>query len=292
MTETTTRAIDSGGPLFPLPELADPTAALPACGRGVCVETPFDLATTNDQIVLSLRRAEWHDGGPADVEFERARVIFSLRTGRCAPGDAQVDRFPGERWIDDGLHPHQTWLRERARRLVMQRDRTSCFDAFPNVPPGTMVAHDRLFPGDWDLLLDHEGCTYWAVEHHCTTCACNEVMVMLYAIDPPRADYLGDLRVDFSARRFQPVVSHANVGRLRPTLRQGSLTDRGSLERRRPSERPERHLRQLHRCVARARRRASKGSARFAVLVLELTDQRVGPIVQRVRHQGTHLASF
>jgi len=211
--DTTTRALDGGGPLFLLP---DP-GAQPAGGRGVCVETPFEVATSADQIVLSLRRAEWHDGGPADVEIERFLVTLSLGTGQCSPRDASARRFLDEHpWIVDSLRPHEACWRDRARRLLAQRDRTSCFAAFAGARPGAMIPHDALFPGDWDLLFEHDGRTYWAVEHHCTTatCTCREVMVMLYEIDPPRTEYLGDLRVDFSARQLEPKASQTRAADL------------------------------------------------------------------------------
>ncbi len=216
MMETKARALDAGGPNFLLPQ-RDHLAVLSACGRGVCVETPSDVATTTDKIVLSLRRAEWHEGGPADVELERAVVTFSLSSSRCLPRDASAARFLGEYgWLVESLRSEEDWLRGRARRLVAQRDRTSCFAAFAGVRPGDMVPHDRLFPADWDLLFTHEGGTYWAVEHHCTNaaCTCREVVVMLYELDPPRTQHLGELRIDFGTTRLEPKTSHARAAQL------------------------------------------------------------------------------
>jgi SEC-C motif-containing protein len=216
MMDTTTRALDTGGPNFLLPQHGH-LAALATCGHGVCVETPFDIATTADQIVLSLRRAEWHESGPAEVELERVFVTFSLSTGSCSPRDASAIRFLGEHgWFAQSLRSQENWLRERARRLVAQRDRTSCFAAFAGVRPGDMVPHDRLFPADWDLVFTHEGCTYWAVEHHCTNpaCTCREVVVMLYEVDSPRTQHLGELRIDFAKSRLEPKASHARAAKL------------------------------------------------------------------------------
>lgn len=210
----TTPTLDAGSPLV-LDEHAR-TEPPPACGRGVWVETPFDVATAEGEIALSLRRAKWHEGR-AEVEIERVFVTVSLSTGRCAARDASAERFLAEhRWIDDAVRPHLEWLRARARRRDAQRDRTSCFAVIERTELGDMIAHDELFPGDWDLVFEHGGRTYWAVELHClnAACPCGEVLVRIYEIDPASTEYVGELRVDFASTRLTPKSSGPRAAKL------------------------------------------------------------------------------
>jgi hemin uptake protein HemP len=213
VTDTTTRALDAGSPLF-LDEHAR-TDEPPACGRGVCVETPFDVPTGEDEIALSLRRAEWHHGA-ADVELDRVSIALALSTGRPRPRDASAARFLAEHpWIDEALAPHLDWLRARAQRRAVQRDRTSCLPTIER-QPAEMVPHHDLFPGDWDLIFRHDGHIYWAVALHClnAACPCSEVTIGLYQIDSPRTEHVGDLRVDLKSTRLTPKTANPRAARL------------------------------------------------------------------------------
>jgi hypothetical protein len=42
-----------------------------------------------------------------------------------------------------------------------QRDRSLPLHWFDQFDGGSMVAYDRLFPADWDLLVAHENRSYW-----------------------------------------------------------------------------------------------------------------------------------
>ncbi len=205
MAPISKRSIDDGG-IFLLHEQDPP----PACGRAVCVETRFDEASDPSAITLSLRRAEHHDGGPTHVNIERATASFSLTTGRCAPVDAPAEQLLAEHaWLEEALRTRLEWLRERAKRQGAQKDRTTCFVALQRAEPGLMIPHDTLFPSDWDLLFQHEGETYWAVDHHCSNaaCSCEEIVVELHRITSPETRSVGNLRIDFAAKPLQPKAS-------------------------------------------------------------------------------------
>ena len=209
--KTITRSIDEGS--YFLVHEEDPR---PACGYGVCVETRFD-SSTPDAITLSLRRAHWHDLGPADVEMERAHATVSLRTGRCSALDPHGERFLAEHtWLSDSLGRILDWLRLRARRATAQRDRTTCFPALEGAEPGTMIPHDELFPHDWDLLFKHEGRSYLAIEHHCPSaaCPCTDVVVELLEMGEALARHIGELRIDFKAARLKPKASSPLTAKL------------------------------------------------------------------------------
>jgi hypothetical protein len=210
--ETGLRSLDRGGP-FVLHEEDPP----PPCGHGVCVETLFDTTAASDEITLSLRRTERHDGGPAHVDGVRATARVSLTTGLCVSGDAEAERlFAEHAWLRDAFVPRLAWLRERARRDTVQQDRTTCFAALQRASLATMLRHDDLFPGDWDLLFQHEGKTYWAIDHHCSNaaCTCEEIVVALRHVDPPETRVLGELRIDLSTKRLRPKASSAPAVKL------------------------------------------------------------------------------
>ena len=191
-----TRALDAGGPLF----LHDqpPYDPMPACGRGVCVETPA-VASTAPPFVVSLRHFERHDGGPAIVEQAPFEVAVSLATGACSPRGADAERALLEHpWIADALASQLEALRQRARRLLGQGDRTSCRRALERAEPGTMIPYDQLFPHDWDLLFAHERQHYWAIDHHCPNakCTCREILVTIHDLSSPTAKSVGQIRFD------------------------------------------------------------------------------------------------
>jgi hypothetical protein len=177
------RVLDAGGPLF-LHE-RPPYDPMPACGHGVCVETPSHLASMSEPFVVSLRRMERHDGGPVVVEHDRFHVAISLPTGRCSPHDEAAQAFlENHPWIVPALGSQLEHLRQRARRLVAQRDRSSFRTAFQGTDAGMLLPYDRLFPNDWDLIVAHDGHYYWASDLHCTnpSCSCREIVVALHDI--------------------------------------------------------------------------------------------------------------
>ncbi len=85
-TDSTTRVLDAGGPLFL--HQRPPYNPMPPCGQGVCVEMPADVASAAEPFLVSLRLLERHDGGAAIVDSQRFDVAVSLDTGQCSPRDA------------------------------------------------------------------------------------------------------------------------------------------------------------------------------------------------------------
>ena len=214
-TDATTRVLDAGGPLF----LHDqpPYHPMPACGRGMCVEMPADIAKPVHSIVVSLRPMERHDGGPAVVELERFQVAVSLDTGQCSPCDDAAERLLAEQpWIPFALTSQLEPLRRRVRRLLAQRDQTLYRTVLDRTQPGEMLAYDRLFPHDWDLIFVHDGHHYWASDQHCPNPACNcrEISVVLYNLDTPDAPTVGTLRIGLVTRGPRANPSSHSVDRL------------------------------------------------------------------------------
>ena len=189
----------------------------PPCGHAVCVELQLDPIAAPDQVTLSLRRAQFHHDGPANVELERAMTRYSLSTGQCIPIDALAEHlFAEHRWLADTLRSQLELLRDKARRLRAQRDRTTCFAALRRAEPGAMLAYDLLFPADWDLLVHHDGELYWALDHHCpnAACTCQEITVELHHISAPQARLVGNLRIDFAQKSIRPRASCAAADQL------------------------------------------------------------------------------
>jgi uncharacterized protein YchJ len=204
------RSLDAGGPfVLPAPPLVP---AAPTCGHGILVETRFDApsAARTDEITLLLRPAEQLEGTAVRADGEPVTVALSLATGRCTPREEYSTRFLREHpWLSDVLAERLPWLRERTRRAAAQRDRTPSREALEHAEPGTMVPYDELFPADWDLFVTHGGHTYWVVDHHCVNpaCSCAEVVVELHRIEEPKAEYVGEVRVDRHKRLARPKAS-------------------------------------------------------------------------------------
>ena len=211
MTTDAKRSIDGGGPFFLPAPPSDPSAA--ACGHGVWVETPFDTAVEpgRDAIALMLRRAERLAGASARVHGQPVAVSLLLSSVRCVPLDDTARRFLEERpWLRDALTERREWFRERAHQVAAQRDRDSVFRAaLERAEPGDMIPYDALFPADWDLLVVHEGSTYWAIDHHCPNhaCTCAEIFVELHQIDSADAERVGDARIDLDRPKSRPKAS-------------------------------------------------------------------------------------
>jgi SEC-C motif len=205
---STTRVLDSGGPLF-LHE-RPPYEPMPACGRGVCVDMPDDVAAIDEPFVVALRLMERHDGGPADVELERFHVAVSLTNGQCSAQDPAAARLLDERpWIPAALASRLDDLRRRAQRILARRDRSSYRAALDHATPGTMLPYDRLFPHDWDLLVSHKQRLYWATDQHCPNpaCSCRETIVTLYDLHSADTPIVGKIRIDLTSDRPRPNAS-------------------------------------------------------------------------------------
>jgi SEC-C motif len=205
---TRTRVLDAGGPWF-LHE-KPPYDPMPACGRGVCVEMPAAFGTADPPFVVSLRLFERHDGGPATVEPTRFDVAVSLATGACSPDGANAERALLEHpWIAEALASQIEPLRQRARRLSAQRDRSSVRAALQRAEPGMMVHYDQLFPHDWDLIFVHDGQRYWASDQHCPNpaCTCREILVTLHDLSCPAAPSVGNVRINPQSRKPRPDAS-------------------------------------------------------------------------------------
>lgn len=235
-TDSTTRVLDAGRPLF-LHE-RPPYDPMPPCGRGVCVEMPATAATDGDSLLVSIRRIERHDGGPALAELERSDVVVSLATAQCAARSPAAERLLAEcPWIAAALASQIDPLRRRAWRLLAQRDRSSYRSALDHAKPGAMVPYDRLFPHDWDMIVGRGGLHYWASDLHChnLACDCREITVMLYDLSTRDAPTVGDLRIDLrsgdprssassplASRLFQPLWAQygAELNRRHDEVRQ------------------------------------------------------------------------
>jgi hypothetical protein len=207
-SNSTTRVLDAGGPLF-LHE-HPPYDPMPACGRGVCVEMPATVGAAGDPLVVSLRHFERHDGGPVHAELERFDVAVSLATGQCSPRTAAAERLLDESaWIAAALASQLEELRRRARRLAAQRDRNSCRAALDHANPGAMLLYHRLFPHDWDLIIGLDGHHYWAVDQHCPNAACNcrEIVVTIYDLNTPDTRTVGQLRIDTQSSKPRSTAS-------------------------------------------------------------------------------------
>lgn len=213
-TDSTTRVLDAGGPLF-LHELP-PYDPMPACGRGVCVETPTHVAAADEPLLLSLRSMDRHNGGPAVVEPQRFDVAVSLATGHCSPRDADAGRWLAEYpWTAPALASQLEPFRRRARRLLAQRDRSSYRVALDRAQPRAMLPYDRLFPHDWDLIVAHDRHYVWARDQHCpnAACSCRELVVSLYDLNAPDTPSIGQLRVDLQSRNPRSNASSSSAAR-------------------------------------------------------------------------------
>jgi uncharacterized protein YchJ len=203
--EHKTRSIDAGGPFFVHQDES------PSCDHCVCVETRFDALTDGNRVTLALRHAERRRGeATADVRGEPLLVSLCLATAWCTPRDRGAAQFLDERpWLGAALRRVLDWLRLRVERAAAQRDRSSALRALERAESGVLLPYDSLFPADWDLLLQHGGASYWAIDQHCPNpaCACADLVVEVHDISTPRATRLGALTVDVRAAKLRPATS-------------------------------------------------------------------------------------
>lgn len=193
----------------------------PSCGHGLCIETRFDVPLSTDEITLALRPAEQHDGGTASVFGVPVLVTASLKTGRCSPRDAEGESLLAQYgWLEDVLAAKLDWLRARAQRARVQRDRSTCFAALQRHNRDGLIPHDELFPADWDLIFKYEGMYYWAIEHHCPnpTCPCRDIVVLIHVLDSPVTSSVGQLRIDLRQARPRPQASTPRAAELFDSL--------------------------------------------------------------------------
>jgi hypothetical protein len=218
MATATTRSLDDGAAFAVWVPTRDP--AQPPCGHGMWIETELAGATHTeaDAMVLLLRPAERLADDKARVEGERVRVAISLSTGRCTPLDECAERLlEHSKWFAAAIVEYLDKLSERARRIAAQTDRDTSFRiAFESREPGAMMPYVQLLPADWDLYLQHDRKTYWAIDHHCLspTCSCAEIVVEIHDVAAPKAEFIGEVRLDLRTRRAQPKASTPLAGRI------------------------------------------------------------------------------
>jgi hypothetical protein len=209
MVSTTERSLDAGRP-FVLWETG-PDREPPKCGSGVWIATEMDaIATIDDDVTLVLRHAERHDSGPSSRSGAPVRATMSLSTGRCVPSEEGAERLlQASPWLGNRLAGSLERLRERARRFLAQRDRTSCRTALATLAPGDLVPYEHLFPEDWDLLFSSSGRGYWAVDQHCISpaCTCTDIVVELHRIESIDAILIGSFRFDSRESTPRPKAS-------------------------------------------------------------------------------------
>ena len=203
------RWIDEGGPFALWAPPKDP--AQQPCGHGVWVDIDAPSASSVDAITLRLRPAEQIAAHSARVDGEPVTAVLSLATGRCSPGDEHAQRFLDQHpWLAGEVASRLPWLRERVRRAAAQRDRErACLAALRNAEPGAMLPYDNLFPADWDLLVQYDGQTYWAIDLHCLNpaCSCAHIVVQFHRIESPKAEDVGDARLDLRNEHQPPTAS-------------------------------------------------------------------------------------
>jgi hypothetical protein len=218
MPVATGRTLDDGGAFTVWVPPRDPTQ--PPCGHGMWIETELDGARSAamDEIVLLLRPAERLADDKARVDGEPVRATLSLSTGRCTPLDERARRLlEHSTWFGAAMLEYLDKLRERARRAAAQSDRETSFRAaLATLEPGAMMPYEQLFPADWDLYLQLDGKTYWAIDHHCLkpTCTCAAIVVQIHAVETPKAEFIGEARLDLHDRRARPNASTPLAGQV------------------------------------------------------------------------------
>lgn len=218
MAEVVQRMIDDGGPFAlwaPAPDLD-----APPCGHGAYIEMPLEqiAGASEDEITLLLRAAERLGDCSVRTELDCVKASLSLSTRRWVPHDERAARFLDEHaWLGRAVDDDRVqWLRERQRRAIAQRDRSLSARALDRFEPGSMVAYDRLFPADWDLVLVHDGRSYWAVDQHCLnpTCSCAAIVAIFYPTSGAGHGSVGDARLELRGRRQDPKASSPLVKRI------------------------------------------------------------------------------
>ncbi len=174
------KEIDTNAPLF--------VWASAECGHGVVVDTRIGHdSLAHGSVTLELREIERDTGAWVNAFGDPVPVTCSLESGECTPHDHTSARFLYEhRWLKSALVDQLHHLRRRAVRAAAQVDReTSARRALANANPDAMIAHDELFPADWDLVVTIEGAPYWAVDLYCHNpqCTCTDVTVSFYQLE-------------------------------------------------------------------------------------------------------------
>jgi uncharacterized protein YchJ len=214
-TVTTSRVLDDGGPFALWASEPNSEEAHPHCRHGIWVEPELDGA--GESLPLRLRAAERVSTRTANVETEGVRVVLSLSTGACIPADAPAaDLLARSPWILEALGGRIEWLRERVARATAQREQLAPSPAaLERAEPGAMIPYDYLFPAAWDLILQHDGHTYWAVDHHCPNpaCDCANVVVAIHRTDSPHAQHVGEIRLDLR-HAHKPRASSPQAARI------------------------------------------------------------------------------
>jgi len=193
------RSLDAGGPLW--------VEAPGDDGDGVSVDARFEtLDVERRTVVLAVRTAEHDDDGSLYATSEPTPLSCVLDTGECTPIDDPAGAFlVAHPWFEERLQTHMDHLRQRAWRALAQRDRESAARrVLERASGGAMIAFDRLFPADWDLLFLHDDALYWVVDQYCPNpaCDCSSVALTAYEVrgkEPARR--MGEASVDLAGDR-------------------------------------------------------------------------------------------
>lgn len=203
MSQVVQRMLDGGGPFALWPP--------GGCAHGVHVEMLLDPLDDGDDVTLVLRASERQSYDTLRADVVRLTTRFSLSTRQWHPQDEASSRFLAEHpWIEHAIDDDRIrWLRERRRRAAAQRDRSLPLQWLDQFEPGSMVAYDRLFPADWDLLVAREERSYWAVDQHCLNpaCSCASIVVVFYVAGKASSGSIGQARLDFGQPRRDPSAS-------------------------------------------------------------------------------------
>jgi hypothetical protein len=190
------RCLDAGGP-FILEEHDPPDP----CAHGVAVETRLDGSA--NELTLLLRETHRHADGETHALGDRIAVPLALTTGDCSARHPEADQFLKARpWLAAALLRRLPYLRDRAQRMAAQRDRTSCLEALEAADPTALIAYDRLFPADWDLLFHRGADSLWAVDLHCPNpdCTCTDIVVEIHEVRGADAKHIADIRIDLQTK--------------------------------------------------------------------------------------------
>jgi len=190
------RSLDAGGPLW--------VEAPGDDDDGVSVDARFEtLDVERRTVVLAVRTAEHDDDGSLYATSEPMTLSCVLDTGDCIPTDDAAATFLVDHpWFEEQLQTHMDHLRQRAWRAVAQRDReTAARRVLEGASDGTMIAFERPFPADWDLLFLHDGVLHWVLDQYCPNpaCECSSVALTVYQIrgEAPAAR-MGEASVDLA----------------------------------------------------------------------------------------------
>jgi len=178
-----------------------------ACQHGVWIDPRYAARSEAllDELTLLLRDAERDGQDAASVFGEPVTVTLTLSKASVSARDERAQQFLDEHaWLGASLELHVDRLRSTVRRAAAQSDRSASVAAgLEKSAPGDLVPYGDLFPADWDLLIQHGGHTYWAMDLHCPNpaCTCVEIVVNFENVDARETRLVGEARLALDARR-------------------------------------------------------------------------------------------